>query len=135
MLFLSLSAVSCSSSYVNSPFQPLTISIVLDSSEPVVTITAPDTIPAPGQHYLLNCTVEVMDGLLISPQVQWLAPNGMSITSGENVSIGVEASGNVTLSSLLFTGITTEQAGTYTCVADFVDVTSQMEYNVTVQSE
>ena len=76
-----------------------------------------------------------MDGLLINPQVQWLALNGMPITGSDDLSIEAKTIGNVTLSSLLFTGVTVEQAGTYTCVADFADVTSQMEYNVTVQSK
>ena len=76
-----------------------------------------------------------MDGLVIPPLVQWLSPNGAPITIGEEFSIVEVTAGNVTLSSLLFAGITGEQAGTYICVGSIGGITSRAEVNVTIQSK
>ena len=97
-----------------------------------------------GQSYTLTCMATLVEGLSITPDIQWMGPNGSYIVGDGSITIsdlelveGVVASRSLTFSVLL-----TSHGGEYTCRANLSlpgssaqHVASNETFNVTVQSK
>ena len=79
---------------------------------PQVTIT-PSGNSTAGSPYTLTCTVMVVNGLVVVPQVMWLK-NGTSVVGG-NKTYGM-ASANTTTLTLPFNPLYTSDGGQYSCI-------------------
>ena len=108
---------------------------------PQVTIT-PSGSSTAGSPYTLTCTVMVVNGLVVVPQVMWLK-NGASVVVGNGISVtpGV-VSANTTTLTLQFNPLNTSDGGQYSCIANVslpvISITSLFNIssvNLTVQSE
>ena len=108
---------------------------------PQVTIT-PSGSSTAGSPYTLTCTVMVVNGLVVVPQVMWLK-NGASVVVGNGISVtpGV-VSANTTTLTLQFNLLRTSDGGQYSCFANvslpIISITSLFNIssvNLTVQSE
>ena len=100
------------------------------------------TAPSAGESYTLTCTVEVVEGLVVTPDVKWLDPDNNVVATGGSITVGSpETSGNTTTLTLTFNPLQTSHGGEYTCRAKItiedisVDVTSSDSFNVIVQSK
>ena len=105
---------------------------------PQVTIT-PSGSSTAGSPYTLTCTVMVVNGLVVVPQVMWLK-NGTNALGGD-VTSGM-ASANTTTLTLQFNPLHTSDGGQYSCIANVsipvISITSlytTSQYNSTVQSK
>ena len=106
----------------------------------IVTGEPAGTDPSAGESYTLTCTVEVVEGLVVRPDVEWLDPDNNTITNGGDITVGSqETSGTIT--TLTFNPLHTSHGGEYTCRAKItiedisVDVTSRESFDVIVQSK
>ena len=69
----------------------------------------------PGEEYMLNCTVTVVDRLIVSPVITWTKRSANNDISVPSVLMTVS---NVMSSLYLrFTSLNTSDAGLYTCEA------------------
>ena len=69
----------------------------------------------PGEEYMLNCTVTVVDRLIVSPVITWTKRSANNVISVPPVLMNVS---NVMSSLYLrFTSLNTSDAGLYTCEA------------------
>ena len=108
---------------------------------PQVTIT-PSGSSTAGSPYTLTCTVMVVNGLVVVPQVMWLK-NGASVVVGNNVSLAqLMVFGNTSNRDLLFKPLHTSDGGHYSCIANVslpvISITSlysTTSYNITAQSK
>ena len=84
---------------------------------PQVIIT-PSGSSTAGSPYTLTCTVMVVNGLVVVPQVMWLK-NGSSVVVGNGISVtpGV-VSANTTTLTLQFNPLHTSDGGQYFCIAN-----------------
>ena len=107
---------------------------------PQVTIT-PSGSSTAGSPYNLTCTVMVVNGLVVVPQVMWLK-NGVNGDIGQSVSStsGVVSTNTTTL-TLQFNPLYTSHGGQYSCIANVslpvISITSLYSTsvtNLTVQS-
>ena len=108
---------------------------------PQVTVT-PSGSSTAGSPYTLTCTVMVVNGLVVVPQVMWLK-NGGSVVVGNGISVtpGV-VSANTTTLTLQFNPLHTSDGGQYSCIANVslpvVSITSlysTTSYTTIVQSK
>ena len=107
---------------------------------PQVTIT-PSGSSTAGSPYTLTCTVMVVNGLVVVPQVMWLK-NGSS-AGGNNISLAqLMVFGNTSNRDLLFKPLHTSDGGQYSCIANVslpvISITglySMTSYNITAQSK
>ena len=99
---------------------------------PQVTIT-PSGSSTAGSPYTLTCTVMVVNGLVVVPQVMWLK-NGTGVVGG-NVTSGM-VSANTTTLTLQFNPLHTSNGGQYSCIANVsIPITSITSlYNTSVSS-
>ena len=99
---------------------------------PQVIIT-PSGSSTAGSPYTLTCTVMVVNGLVVVPQVMWLK-NGTSVVGG-NVTSGM-VSANTTTLTLQFNPLHTSNGGQYSCIANVsipvISITSL--YNTSISS-
>ena len=67
----------------------------------------------PGEQYMLNCTVSVVDRLIVSPVITWTKRSASNTISVSPVNMVVSD----TMMSLLliFSSLNTSDAGPYTC--------------------
>ena len=88
----------------------------------------------PGEEYLLNCTVEVIDRLIVTPTIIWIKDSvNRSLVSDDLKTISVPSvlrniSDTMYSLSLFFSSLNTSDAGQYTCQATI----TVNEINVTV---
>ena len=84
---------------------------------PQVTIT-PSGSSTAGSPYNLTCTVMVVNGLLVVPQVMWFK-NGVNVAVGNSISFasGV-VSANTTTLTLQFNPLYTSNGSQYSCIAN-----------------
>ena len=113
---------------------------------PQVTIT-PSGSSTAGSPYTLTCTVMVVNGLVVVPQVMWLTNviggNGAGVAGGNGILVtSGMASANTTNLTLQFNPLHTSNGGQYSCIANvsipIISITSlytTSAYNVTVQSK
>ena len=77
----------------------------------------------PGEEYLLNCTVEVIDRLIVTPTIVWIKDSvNTSLVSDDLNTISVPSvlsniSDTMYSLSLFFSSLNTSDAGQYTCQA------------------
>ena len=77
----------------------------------------------PGEEYLLNCTVEVIDRLIVTPTIVWIKDSvNTSLVSDDLNTISVPSvltniSDTLYSLSLFFSSLNTSDAGQYTCQA------------------
>ena len=112
---------------------------------PDLSIFASDATITPGEAYTLICRVAVQNGLMSSPQITWLNPNGQVLSSEGAITVEIQpVIGNptrLTSYALTFSPLHTSHAGTYTCRATVVSRYGTMMQsasataNITVQSE
>ncbi|KAL5486424.1 hypothetical protein EMCRGX_G018896 [Ephydatia muelleri] len=112
---------NCSVSVSASGQQYVDTSIAVSSSITSITVKA---LPAPqvtitssgsstaGSPYNLTCTVMVVNGLVVVPQVMWFK-NGTSVTGGNGM-----ISANTTTLTLQFNPLRTSDGGQYSCIAN-----------------
>ena len=88
----------------------------------------------PGEEYILNCTVVVIDRLIVTPTIAWIKDCvNTSIVSDDLKTINVPSvlsniSDTMYSLSLFFSSLNTSDAGQYTCQATI----TVNEINVTV---
>lgn len=82
---------------------------MLDLPLPLVNITTNGDSIA-GANYSLQCSVSVVDYLVVQPDVELVAPNGGTVASQMNMTVLTH-----TLSPL-----TTSDGGEYTCMATLI---------------
>ena len=84
---------------------------------PFVQFT-PSTFAMAGQPYSLTCTVQVVQYLVASPDVTWLAPGGSSLGNVNGITMreAVE-NGNVTTLNFTVDQLAESHTGNYTCRA------------------
>jgi hypothetical protein len=89
---------------------------------PIVDITS-SGVTIPGENYMLNCTVTVIDRLIVRPEVVWEKYGGIvSLSNGQlNTtsvpSVQTNISDTTTSLTLSFGSLNTSDAGMYTCRA------------------
>ena len=81
---------------------------------PQVTIT-PSGSSTAGSPYNLTCTVMVVNGLVVVPQVMWFK-NGVNVAVGNSISFALSA--NKTTLTLQFNPLRTSDGGQYSCIAN-----------------
>ena len=123
----------------------LNIHLFHSSSATWPSIFASDTTITPGEAYTLICRVAVQNGLMSSPQIMWLNPNGQVLSSEGAITVEIQpVIGNptrLTSYALTFSPVDTSHAGTYTCRATVVSPywtmmqSASATANITVQSE
>ena len=99
---------------------------------PQVTIT-PSGSSTAGSPYNLTCTVMVVNGLVVVPQVMWLK-NGVNGDIGQSVSSssGVVSTNTTTL-TLQFNPLYTSHGGQYSCIANVsLPIISIQNFNSTL---
>ena len=106
-------------------------------------ITAPDGTPSAGESYTLTCTVEVVERLVVTPDVEWLDPDNNVVATGGDITVGSpETSGTTTTLTLTFNPLLTSHGGEYTCRANItiekisiIDLSNTDSIDVIVQSK
>ena len=83
-----------------------------------MSVSSPPVTEA-GEPLSLTCTVTVVEYLIVSPQVEWIPPDGSVISSDGNPSVGgaLVVSGTLTTRNITFSSLQTSHAGRYTCWA------------------
>ena len=105
-----ISFCSCLIVVVFCPLLELPLPIVLVSSPPVTEA---------GQPLSLTCNVTIVEYLIVSPQVNWISPDGFVISTDGNPSVGGAplVSGTLSTRNITFSSLHTSHAGQYTCWA------------------
>ena len=86
------------------------VSLALPSPTVAVTTSAPLTIA--GGSVSLTCTATVIDNLVVTPDLQWLAPDGSNLVAMNIMQSDLVFTREVELNSLR-----TSQGGQYRCEA------------------
>ena len=88
----------------------------------------------PGEEYILNCTVKVIDRLIVTPTILWIKDTDNALLVSDNLntisvpSVLRNISDTMYSLSLFFSSLNTSDAGQYTCQATI----TVNEINVTV---
>ena len=103
---------------------------LLELSLPVVSVSSPPVTEA-GQPLSLTCTVTILEYLIVSPQVEWMPPDGSVISTDGNPSSGQAAvvSGTVSTRNITFSPLQTSHAGRYTCWAYLIVPNLSQSFN------
>ena len=95
-----------------------------------------------GDTLTITCTATVIEGLVVSPSLQWLAPDNSAISTTGNPSLTGEpvVTGVESIVAVRFMPLRTSQGGSYSCMASitipgFPPVQSMETTQVIVQSE
>ena len=88
-----------------------TLSIVIFIVAPrQVTLDVSSPSLFAGEPLTLTCSIDEE-----GQTIEWVGPDGMVVMSSEGVNVETVSSGGTTISVLTFSGISTSQAGSYTC--------------------
>ncbi len=109
----------------------------------VTIVDDPSGIPNAGAEYTLVCTVEVVVGLSVVPEVTWTDPNSsMAVIAGGISVMGPTTVGNITTLNLTFLSIYTSDRGEFTCAANITissvsisNIIGSSTFNVIVQGK
>ena len=84
-----------------------------------VEISSPsDDSAIVGREFVMTCTVTVVRGLTVIPEVIWTGPDG-NLTGTKNITMGYkQTSGLVTTRSLTLHSLQSSEGGLYSCTAD-----------------
>ena len=77
----------------------------------------------------LNCTAEVVDRLINSPNVSWVGPSGSAVSTQGNANLRADS----LTAQLIFSQLTANNSGRYTCqvmVSSDIQVTRHIDINV-----
>ena len=77
-------------------------------------VTASSGSSIAGSMYSLVCTVKVVDGLVVVPDVMWIK-DGRVLVNGTNTTLTRTVSGPNSTLNLTFNPLRTSHAGQYTC--------------------
>ena len=79
--------------------------------------TPPDDSAIVGREFVMTCTVTVVRGLTVIPEVVWTGPDG-NLTGTKNITMGYkQTSGLVTTRSLSLHSLQSSEGGRYSCMA------------------
>ena len=94
-----------------------------------------------GNPYTINCLATKLEGLLATPEIMWMDPDGNSINNGEDITVyPLVTEGNVTISQIEISTLETSDGGQYTCAVSLdspalgTPLTATAVTAVTVQS-
>ena len=77
----------------------------------------PDDSAVVGREFVMTCTVTVVRGLRVIPEVIWTGPDG-NLTTTKNITIGnAQTSGSITTTSLTLHSLQSSERGRYSCNA------------------
>ena len=105
---------------------------------PVVTASSGSSIA--GSVYSLVCTVKVVDGLVVVPNVVWMKDGRVLVNRTNTTQTRTVSGGNSTL-NLTFNPLLTSHGGQYICVATIsiqqlsLQTDTNTSVNISVQSE
>ena len=78
-------------------------------------------VPVAGETFTLLCRVILPDGLTTQPQITWISPQGNTLTSEGELTVGnqlvVGNPSRLTTYIIQFSPLLTSHGGTYTCKA------------------
>lgn len=102
----------------------------------MVTLSS-SAVATAGETHTVTCIADVVEDLVVTPILQWFAPDGSAVNRTGNPS---EETLTEQVSTLRFTPVHTSHRGTYSCVASITipgvsPVQSMESTNVTVKSE
>ena len=116
------------------------LSLSSDLPRPLVMIRESMGSDIAGQEYQLVCSVEVVEGLIVAPDVMWLDRNNVPVNQ-QDITVGEpENIGNITTLTLTFNPLRTSHVEQYTCQANViisevaVNVNNNDMFSVNVQS-
>ena len=79
--------------------------------------SSPDDSAIVGREFVMTCTVTVVRGLMVIPEVVWTGPDG-NLTATKNITIGdAKTFGSVTTRSLTLHSLQSSERGQYSCNA------------------
>ena len=116
-------------------------SIIHTALPPPNVMTTSSGTMSPGSSLTLTCTVEVVDGLIVHPAIEWTK---QAVGIGGNTALNSISSGAVRTNNtvtLSFNPINTSDAGQYTCTATVdisainITVTNNSMVDIRLQSE
>eukprot|EP00731_Ephydatia_muelleri_P018726 Em0011g766a len=133
-------SISSNSSYVFGASNALAnISLNVQALPPPVITTSSYGSTIAGSVYSLVCTVKVIDGLVVVPDVMWMK-DGRVIVNGTNTTLTRTVLGGNSNLNLTFNPLLTSHGGQYTCVATIsvpqlsLSVTNSSAVTVSVQT-
>ena len=127
-------------------FKVKSLSVAITAAE-VSIVAASEDAPVAGQLYTLLCTVTVQNGPISDPQITWLDPAGLPLSSQGVITITTQPvldapfETRLTTYSLSFSPLYTSHGGQYTCQAivtspqQTLQETSSAAHNLTVESK
>ena len=86
-----------------------------DLPPPNVTLDQSPIAATAGDDVTITCTVTVIDDLVVTPSLQWAAPGGTIINTGNPSSVTGEV-GQVSTIALRFMPLHTSHGGEYSCI-------------------
>ncbi|KAL5486725.1 hypothetical protein EMCRGX_G019242 [Ephydatia muelleri] len=132
-------SISSNSSYVvGSSNASANISLSVQALPPPVVTTSSYVSSIAGSVYSLVCTVKVVDGLVVVPDVVWMK-DGRVLVNGTNTTLTRTVSGGNSTLNLTFNPLLTSHGGQYTCVATIsvpqlsLSITNSSAVTVSVQ--
>ena len=101
---------------------------------PVVTASSGSSIA--GSVYSLVCTVKVVDGLVVVPDVVWMK-DGRVVVNGTNTTLTRTVSGGNSTLNLTFNPLLTSHGGQYSCQAtqQVLNLSTTFNWSLTIQSK
>ncbi|KAL5486720.1 hypothetical protein EMCRGX_G019237 [Ephydatia muelleri] len=138
-MYQCVGSISSNSSYVvGSSNASANISLSVQALPPPLVTTSSYGSTIAGSVYSLVCTVKVIDGLVVVPDVMWMK-DGRVIVNGTNTTLTRTVSGGNSTLNLTFNPLLTSHGGQYICVAAIsvpqlsLSVTNSSTVTVSVQ--
>ena len=102
---------------------------------PVITVSYFGASIA-GSVYSLVCTVKVVDGLVVVPDVVWMK-DGRVLVNGTNTTLTRTVSGGNSTLNLTFNPLLTSHGGQYSCQAteQVLNLSTTFSWSLTIQSK
>eukprot|EP00731_Ephydatia_muelleri_P018729 Em0011g769a len=139
-MYQCVGSISSNSSYVvGSSNASANISLSVQALPPPLVTTSSYGSTIAGSVYSLVCTVKVIDGLVVVPDVMWMK-DGRVIVNGTNTTLTRTVSGGNSTLNLTFNPLLTSHGGQYICVAAIsvpqlsLSVTNSSTVTVSVQT-
>ena len=91
----------------------LFIFTALPSRPPAIAVVSRRSSDECDEVMTLNCTTNQVENLFTPPTITWIAPNGSEVPTMENSNPRIDSQ----TGRLIFSDVTTNNRGTYTCRA------------------